>query len=791
VESPVTNQECKLPLVEMAGATPKSSRLGPAAVRWGRLDDMAQGGATYKSLLDTDTDAMVAGVSRDDPEDAAGPRTPTSLPTVARVALAAMRTAAQVVDAAEEAAEKKKAAQLRQYGAGRFVVRLLAPQVMLLLLLVLLYYLCYGAEPGHRPHENHIHLTVGPGCVAPPKTDKPPTYAAAEDVTCDLDAPRPHLGPVVTMRGGGDWKTAFKPVPITETTGKSRTFHYNATFTTKHASCVERAKAGTVGHAPTCNGGPECTVQYYTGEFFIATSPGWLKATSFGLLSADSSYVNITLVQGWDDCMPTPPRAPETYPVDALFHWMLESSGQSGGYLARRHWNQNGTTGSTQDSAPKLWDALDLATCKDGTSVGTEAPCSVQEYQPSGQLQLFLTLYAATTVAIVGYLQAGYKQRERMQSGNFKKFARVFFPHSTMDPNTQRMTMIAAWCRHKVLGSDYKTDSTSLHAWFAKFFTEELKVKAVYTEDSRMRFGLDPDTEADSHVSHPEHREVNCWLSKKKFVKHFKPCLKQMRKDAREHASDASNHTVATHSCAPLWHCLLCRDFDRTVCEDLFDQISGEDDYVSLDELERFILFFCEHDESDDDSDDDDDDHSEALGAMNDEDTLLYVGQHTHFHDHTGVEGGDHHTPITGVNALMDFVMGGPDKVIRSWNKILLTATLQSIVVIMPLLLPSVMTWLRARDAPESDDVYASERAPIVGRTVDMQDFTFTLTALIIGFAMAENVMYIVTGRELLRPSKEHRHERLDCLFVMSGAVRTSPKINFLLSWRVRPLKVE
>ena len=83
---------------------------------------------------------------------------------------------------------------------------------------------------------------------------------------------------------------------------------------------MEKADAGTVGHAPPCHGGPECNVQFYTGEFFLATSPGMVKASSFGLLSADSRAVDITLKQGWDDCMPTSRPAEGVYAHDALLH---------------------------------------------------------------------------------------------------------------------------------------------------------------------------------------------------------------------------------------------------------------------------------------------------------------------------------------------------------------------------------------------------------------------------------------------------------------------------------------
>ena len=58
-------------------------------------------------------------------------------------------------------------------------------------------------------------------------------------------------------RGGEDWKKAFAPVPIAEASSESRSFHFNITFSTQEATCVQEADAGTVGRAPKCDGGPE------------------------------------------------------------------------------------------------------------------------------------------------------------------------------------------------------------------------------------------------------------------------------------------------------------------------------------------------------------------------------------------------------------------------------------------------------------------------------------------------------------------------------------------------------
>jgi hypothetical protein len=136
------------------------------------------------------------------PEEVAGVERDSST-TGHGQAMTRTHSAAQLIDAGQAAATQARAAQLRNYTPGRFAARLLAPQVMLLILLALLAYLCFGSENSGPVHEKHLHLTVGPGCMAKPKTDKPAPakYNAIDNITCSIDAPReqPHIGPIVTL----------------------------------------------------------------------------------------------------------------------------------------------------------------------------------------------------------------------------------------------------------------------------------------------------------------------------------------------------------------------------------------------------------------------------------------------------------------------------------------------------------------------------------------------------------------------------------------------------------------
>ena len=280
----------------------------------------------------------------------------------------------------------------------------------------------------------------------------------------------------------------------------------------------------------------------------------------------------------------------------------------------------------------------------------------------------------------------------------------------------------------------------------------------------------------------PKDREINPWLDKRRFVKHFKPCLTKMDKEAL-HLARATGASGGVQSCAPVCHRLLCRDLKASVCEDVFDEICGKDDYVSLDEIEQFILFFSEDDgDSSDHESDEEEEDEEVLHAMNDEDTLAWVAHHGHFHEELAGEVIVPTQQYHGLNALADMVLGGPAKVTASWAKIAAAAGLQSILVCVPLVFPAAMVWFRAGGAPETDAVYVSERMPIFGTTEHLQDFTFSIGAAIIGLGMLENALYATVGRELLRTEDAQRKRLIDCCFFGSAFVNRAFKVLYALA---------
>ena len=170
---------------------------------------------------------------------------------------------------------------------------------MLLLWFALIYALDEFIEPVTKTARYPIHITVGPGCLAVPTPTQPEAvFNAADNVTCPFNPTVANkLGPVITARGGADWKQLLAAVKTAETSTKNQVFHYAFDFESANLTCAEKATAGTVGSASPCASG-ECLVHYYAGEFFLAASPGWLKASSLGLLSADSHSVVVTLKEG-------------------------------------------------------------------------------------------------------------------------------------------------------------------------------------------------------------------------------------------------------------------------------------------------------------------------------------------------------------------------------------------------------------------------------------------------------------------------------------------------------------
>ena len=473
-----------------------------------------------------------------------------------------------------------------------------------------------GEAKVQRRGQRHLHAQGVEPARARHHAVRPPVVPLAR-------CPASHAP--VRRRGGGDWTELFKEVSSKESTSAARAFHFNATFNTVEATCEQKADAGTAGLVAPCDGGPECTVQYFVGELFVAISPGWIEATSFNLLKADSHRIEVTLVQGWDECMPTTP-APGVHPVDALLAWMMEKSGRKDGFLARESWH-----GASQNSS-QLWDVLNLKDCGDGASRSSSAECAVDiGYSPSSELRVFGVLYFSCVAVLLATLYRGYRTWERTQTGAWKRFTALFLPASK---NAQRehAAQLAAWCRNEMYesleGSGLRhttSKDTNPYAWAAEYLkTEGKHINIEYSPSSANRFAADY-----THFKAGGAKGVdgvNKPLTQEQFVEAFEDIL-----EARtERRMGSGFQSIGGTGCARLCSALTCTDHEDNVCADLFMELAdgnpeGECDCcnslcallfgwmpgcgtrrtLSYDALAHFVLFYTG------DKRDDDDDHEE------------------------------------------------------------------------------------------------------------------------------------------------------------------------------------
>eukprot|EP01047_Picozoa_sp_COSAG01_P011992 COSAG01_NODE_533_length_15816_cov_4.518738_2_plen_315_part_00 len=228
------------------------------------------------------------------------------------------------------------------YACAVLLARAITPQVLMLLWVALLALACYTRDRQGFNAASQVQFTVGPGCIPPPAAAPLSTRQQTTEQACpSITAPPTPLGPVVSPANFAeilvpqntvDEKEAVPPI-----------FHWKVSATTRAATCREavrapphppshrathaagvdgsvwecpaflgrpragwpchgmlmegvapapprptQAAAGTNGSAAPCVAGLNaCTVHYLSGELFLALSPAWLHASSFGLLQSE------------------------------------------------------------------------------------------------------------------------------------------------------------------------------------------------------------------------------------------------------------------------------------------------------------------------------------------------------------------------------------------------------------------------------------------------------------------------------------------------------------------------
>ena len=348
------------------------------------------------------------------------------------------------------------------YPAWILCLRLLVPLFLLSGTGVGFFFGCraFQARPSPVPLSETV-FTVGPGCIPAPDPPESPALPPSISGTCPIDdvqASTSRLGPLITPDGFEGMLTPQERTDAKEAVPS--VFHWHITAISRNATCQEAAAAQndytcdpvhgcTVSSQPgqespgelkrrdhgpgkisaTCSGGkggmtdPFCTVHYMAGEIMLAISPAWFYASSYQMLRTDKHRLTLVLVDGWDDCLPTPP-ANGVPPLDVLTQWMMDKAGRGSGFLARLPHEDSSGSG--------YWDVLDLEECDaglqdwlgvpdpdgDGDGDGPQS-CAFSPYTFSNELLLFFGFYGAALGSFFIFLWWSlYLTKGLVQSGS-------------------------------------------------------------------------------------------------------------------------------------------------------------------------------------------------------------------------------------------------------------------------------------------------------------------------------------------------------------------------------------
>ena len=239
--------------------------------------------------------------------------------------------------------------------------------------------------------------------------------------------------------------------------------HFNVTAHTRNATCEETALyEPAVPEVPPCSGGIDCSFQFFTGEIFLALSPSYMFSASLGTLKTGSTHISLTLVDGWDACMPTQP-APGIHPVDGLFSWMMHQAGRNGGFVAREHWPAYSRTPNVRgnislpdgvdNNEDKRWTVLDLTPCGVGASDVGDGSCSIAEYTPSNRLLIFYGVYFFTLFWSIGAVYFFYTKWMSQQGDKTKAMGSMLVNLDADHLERKRAAAFANDCRQEAMSA--------------------------------------------------------------------------------------------------------------------------------------------------------------------------------------------------------------------------------------------------------------------------------------------------------------------------------------------------
>ena len=462
--------------------------------------------------------------------------------------------------------------------------------------------------------------------------------------------------------------------------------------------------------------------------------------------------------------MPEAP-APGVQPLDGLVAWMMTQAGRRGGFLARESWPN--VTVAPEVGGSGRWTVLDLLSCAGSGSAAEHAPCMPAEYRPSAKMVAFIGVYYLTLLTITTSIYLFYTKWMSRQEEDLQGWGKVFFPQEALSSSAVtrgRAAAVARECRSRAFkmytdgltggaldsAPNSVTDSSSgdsakskdakvhllrglsstskavrtgylhkVHTHMEAYFKRELLEKLGHSRRDRCIFSdiklmANAGTlEKVKSTKFPEVDGLNKHLTKSEFIEVILPVYLDI--------AQRGNRPYVDMGFSRLLSVVNLRNFEVHACQAIFNEVDrNQSGFVSIDELERYILYFCElDDDSDSESDSDssggeeEQEQAEELEPNSPAGPLEAPGgveqasgsheQETRGEDRRGaaqelVEAVfdddemnklevalqetelDRQTNDAGgsINLWADMLLGGPAKVTQKWPKVLLAGLLQT-----------------------------------------------------------------------------------------------------------------
>lgn len=645
-------------------------------------------------------------------------------------------------------------------------LRVVVPVLVIALWFVLLWVACFGHTHARVVPTSEVSLTVG---CAP----------AAETAACPVDTGVLTVAPA-------EFAPLLAPALHTGTVADQTDaiFHWRVDASSRNRTCQEE-HLGVFriegSRSKACvDGSVSCTVHYIVGEIELFMSPAWFYASSLGLLETSEHALHLTLVDGWDQCLPLPAQSDRT-PVDVLVHWLMSEAGVEIGYLA-----------SDSDDSTSTWAALDLSTCEIGLSPKDGKTCERQPYTPSKRMIWCAVTYSLAQLVLVAILLASCRAVDSISEpdSGAEIAVRLVLPSlpvvkssGVAQKRAERVTheirtRLQKQFMSKVLQANQtelkRSNRTALTASLNS--TEETSVAEGTRAELQSRFWENPQhvvtykqwqrsVEA-ARKAFPGRifKSAEEQLGFRDFVEIMKPHLLRID-DEREEAGEmpradcsrprAVSLELCNKGCYAVFCCRCTRSgdtggpellsFESELCADIWGELLREEHDEDADAtfaVSRVLKFICTFDGEESDSESESD-TADTDKIKTDEKQQLLVD--------FAVQDAERHelsTYPTCFNSLADQVVGVTDPKRRRLSRkpercstALLAGLLQGSMVLPPVLGSIIFQWLRNAASSRAQHLYFLESLPIWNES-HSQTLTFVVGAVYLVASALDNLAY-------------------------------------------------